>query len=303
MSETLGFIGLGNMGFPIASNLIRAGYKLRVYNRTPAKAEPLLSQGAVLASPPAEVAERGAIVFTMLADDRAEEAVAFGGPELDERLGAGGIHVSMSTISPATSRKLAEQHARHGVAYVAAPVFGRPEAAAAGKLWICLSGHKEAKKRIQPMMDSLGQGSFDFGEDPGAANVVKLCGNFLIAAAIEAMAEAWTLAEKNGLDRARVAEMLTKTLFACPIYQGYGERIARQQYEPAGFRLALGLKDIDLALQTATASQTPMPFGSLLHDRWLSGVAKGRSDLDWTAAALGVAEDAGLPLAKKAQKA
>jgi len=303
MGETLGFIGLGNMGFPMASNLIRAGYKLRVYNRTPAKAEPLLNQGAVLASRPGEVAERGGIVFTMLADDRAEEAVAFGDAELDERLGAGGIHVSMSTISPATSRKLAEQHALHEVAYVAAPVFGRPVAAAAGKLWICLSGPKEAKKRIQPIVDSLGQGSFDFGEDAGAANVVKLCGNFLIAAAIEAIAEAWTLAEKNGLERVRVAEMLTKTLFACPIYQGYGERIARQQHEPAGFRLALGLKDIDLALQTATASQTPMPFGSLLHDRWLAGVAKGRSDLDWTAVALGVAEDAGLAVAKKAQKA
>jgi 3-hydroxyisobutyrate dehydrogenase-like beta-hydroxyacid dehydrogenase len=303
MDETLGFIGLGNMGHPIASNLIRAGYRLRVYNRTRSKAEPLLNQGAVLASRPAEVAERGGIVFTMLADDRAVEAVALRDPELDERLGAGGIHVSMSTISPATSRRLAEQHTQHGIAYVAAPVFGRPEAAAAGKLWVCLSGPREAKKRIQSLIDSFGQGSFDFGEDPGAANVVKLCGNFLIAAAIEAMAEAWTLAEKNGLDRILVAEMLTKTLFACPIYQGYGGRIAQQQYEPVGFRLALGLKDIDLALQNAAATQMPMPLGSLLHDRWLAGVAKGHSDLDWTAAALGVAEDAGLPVAKKAQKA
>ena len=299
MGETLGFIGLGNMGYPIASNLIRAGYKLRVYNRTLSKAEPLLSQGAVLASRPAEVAEPGGIVVTMLADDQAVEAIALRNRELDERLGPGGIHLSLSTISPATARKLAEQHAQHGVGYVAAPVFGRPEAAAAGKLWVCLSGHREPKKRIQP----IGQGSFDFGEDPGAANVVKLCGNFLIATAIEAMAEAWTLAEKNGLDRVRVAEMLTKTLFACPIYQSYGERIAQQQYDPVGFRLALGLKDVDLALQTATSSQMPMPLASLLHDRWLSGVAKGRSNLDWTAAALGVAEDAGLPIAKKSPTA
>ena len=303
MGETLGLIGLGNMGYPIASNLIRAGYKLRVYNRTLSKAEPLLSQGAVLASRPAEVAEPGGIVVTMLADDQAVEAIALRNRELDERLGPGGIHVSLSTISPATARKLAEQHAQHGVGYVAAPVFGRPEAAAAGKLWVCLSGHRESKKRIQPIVDSFGQGSFDFGEDPGAANVVKLCGNFLIATAIEAMAEAWTLAEKNGLDRVRVAEMLTKTLFACPIYQSYGERIAQQQYDPVGFRLALGLKDVDLALQTATSSQMPMPLASLLHDRWLSGVAKGRSNLDWTAAALGVAEDAGLPIAKKSPTA
>lgn len=303
MDKTLGFIGLGNMGYHIASNLMRAGYRLRVHNRTRSKAGPLLNQGATLASRPAEVAERGGVVFTMLAGDSAEEAVALHDPELDERLGPGGVHVSMSTISPATSRKLAEQHAQHGVSYVAAPVFGRPEAAAAGKLWVCLSGPREAKKRIQGMIDSLGQGSFDFGEDPGAANVVKLCGNFLIAGAIEAMAEAWVLAEKNGLDRVLVMEMLTKTLFACPIYQSYGGRIAQQQYEPAGFRLALGLKDIDLTLQTATASQMPMPLGSLLHDRWLSGVARGHSDLDWAAAALGVAEDAGLPRAKEAQKA
>jgi len=303
MGETLGFIGLGNMGYPIASNLIRAGYKLRVYNRTLSKAEPLLSQGAVLASRPAEVAEPGGIVVTMLADDQAVEAIALRNRELDERLGPGGIHLSLSTISPATARKLAEQHAQHGVGYVAAPVFGRPEAAAAGKLWVCLSGHRESKKRIRPIVDSFGQGSFDFGEDPGAANVVKLCGNFLIATTIEAMAEAWTLAEKNGLDRVRVAEMLTKTLFACPIYQSYGERIAQQQYDPVGFRLALGLKDVDLALQTATSSQMPMPLASLLHDRWLSGVAKGRSNLDWTAAALGVAEDAGLPIAKKSPTA
>jgi 3-hydroxyisobutyrate dehydrogenase-like beta-hydroxyacid dehydrogenase len=302
MSETLGFIGLGNMGQPIASNLIRAGYKLRVYNRTPAKAEPLVKQGAMLVSRPAEVSARGGVVLTMLADDRAVEEVALRDPEFCERLAPGGVHVSMSTISPATSQELAKQHAQRGVAYVAAPVFGRPEAAAAGKLWICLSGPTEAKKRIQPIVDSVGQASFDFGENAEAANLVKLCGNFLIAAAIEAMAEAWTLAEKNGLDRVRVADMLTKTLFACPIYQGYGARIAQQQYEPGGFRLALGLKDVDLALRTAADSEMPMPLGSLLHDRWLSAVAKGRADLDWTAAALGVAEDAGLLPAKSAHR-
>jgi 3-hydroxyisobutyrate dehydrogenase-like beta-hydroxyacid dehydrogenase len=300
MSETLGFIGLGNMGCPIANNLIGAGYKLRVYNRTRSKAEPLVRQGAVFASQPADVTAPGGIVISMLADDRALEEVA--GREFVERLGPGGVHISLSTISPATARQLAEQHAHHGVAYVAAPVFGRPEAAAARKLWVCLSGATEAKKRIQPIVNLVAQGSFDFGEDAGAANVVKLCGNFLIAASIEAMAEAWTLAEKNGLSRNSVAEMLTRTLFACPVYQNYGQKIAEQQYEPAGFRLALGLKDIDLTLQTAASRKMPMPLASLLHDRWLSGVAKGRADFDWTAAALGMAEDAGLSIAKKAQK-
>lgn len=294
MSETLGMIGLGNMGQPIAGNLLGAGYKLRVYNRTAAKAAPLVAQGATVASHPAEVAEPGGIVFTMLADDKALEDICLPESSFVQRLGPGGIHVSLSTIAPATARKLADHHAKYQVAYVAAPVFGRPEAAAARRLWICLSGPEPAKKRIQPLVAAFTQGRFDFGADSGAANVVKLCGNFLIAAAVEALAEALTLAEKNGLDRKQVSDMMSQTLFPCPVYQIYGRLIAERNFVPAGFRLALGLKDINLALDTAGASQMPMPLASLLHDRLLSGVAKGRADLDWTAATLGVAEDAGL---------
>jgi 3-hydroxyisobutyrate dehydrogenase-like beta-hydroxyacid dehydrogenase len=177
---------------------------------------------------------------------------------------------------------------------LAAPVFGRPEAAAARKLWICLSGPKPAKERVQPMLSALGQAVFDFGEDPGAANVVKLSGNFLIASAIEAMAEAMTLAEKNGIDRARLIDMVAQTMFACPIYQNYGKAVAQEDYMPARFRLFLGLKDIDLVLQTAAASKTPMPLASMLHDRFISAMAKGREELDWAAFALGAWEDAGL---------
>jgi len=294
MHETLGFIGLGNMGQPIAANLLHAGYRLRVYNRTAAKAGPLVAQGATLVSHPSETAERGGIVLTMVANDQALEEVCLRVPALPEMLGPGGIHVSMSTISPMTARKLAEQHARHRVAYLAAPVFGRPEAAAARRLWICLSGQQSAKQRVQPILAAVSQGIFDFGEDPGAANVVKLCGNFLIAAAIEALAEALTLAQKCGLDRKQVAEMLGQTLFACPVYQGYGKQIAENSYAPPGFRLSLGLKDIDLVLQTAATGPMPMPLASLLRDRWLAAVANGRENLDWSAAALGVAEDAGI---------
>lgn len=301
MAETIGFIGLGNMGQPIASNLLRAGHRLRVYNRSAGKAAPLVAQGATQASRPAEVAEHSGIVFTMLADDHAEDQIFTQNAELLERLGPGGVHVSLSTISPATSRQLAEQHSKFDVAYVAAPVFGRPEAAAAAKLWICLSGPEVAKKRAAPLLKVLGQETFDFGEDPGAANVVKLCGNFLLAAAMEAMAEAFTLAERNGLGRSQVAEMLTKTLFACPVYQRYGALVAEHRYEPAGFQLALGLKDLRLALETAGASLVPMPVGRVLYDRWLSAVAKGRGNLDWSAAALGVSEDAGLRAAATAR--
>jgi 3-hydroxyisobutyrate dehydrogenase-like beta-hydroxyacid dehydrogenase len=294
MAETLGFIGLGNMGEPIAANLLRAGFGLRVYNRTAAKAAPLVAKGAAQAASEVEVAQAGGIVLTMLSDDRAVEEVTLREHSFVERLGAGGIHVSLSTIAPATARRLAEHHAEHKVEYVAAPVFGRPEAAAAGRLWVCTSGAVAAKQRVQPILTAISQGIFDFGEDYGGANVVKLCGNFLIAAAVEAMAESQTLARKNGVDPKALAEMFGKTLFACPVYQGYGKQIAEQRFEPAGFRLALGLKDINLALQTGASSSVPMPIASVLRDRWLESVAKGRADMDWTAVALAVAEDAGL---------
>ncbi|MHB8754703.1 MAG: NAD(P)-dependent oxidoreductase [Candidatus Acidiferrales bacterium] len=298
MNESIGFIGLGNMGLPIAENLLRAGHALKVFNRTASKGSALVSAGAKLAASPGEVATRGGIVVTMLADDHAVEEVCGGDDSFVERLGSGGIHISMSTIAPATARRLGKEHAKHSVVYVAAPVFGRPEAAAARQLSICVSGPAEAKKRVASILAAVSRATFDFGEGAGAANVVKLCGNFLLAAAIEAMAEAFTLAEKNGIDRKLAAETLTQTLFPCPAYQAYGKRIAENSYEPAGFRLALGLKDIGLVLQTAGSSPMPMPLASLLRDRWLAAMAKGRENLDWSAAALGVAEDAGITIAR-----
>ena len=294
MSETLGFIGLGNMGEPIAANLLQAGYALRVHNRTASKAAALAAKGATVVQRPAEVAVPGGIVLTMLSDDHALEEVCLPAGSFVERLGPGGVHVSISTIAPATARSLAGHHAKYKVEYVATPVFGRPEAAAAKRLWICASGGATARKRIAPMLGAIGQGTFEFGDDPGAANVVKLCGNFLIASAIEALAESLTLAEKNGVSKKDVAELFGKTLFACPVYQGYGKQISEEKFQPAGFRLALGLKDISLALQTAASSSMPMPLASLLRDRWLTAVAKGRGDMDGPAVAIGVAEDAGL---------
>jgi 3-hydroxyisobutyrate dehydrogenase-like beta-hydroxyacid dehydrogenase len=295
MAETLGFIGLGNMGEPIAANLMAAGHALRVYNRTASKAATLVAKGATLENNPADVATPGGVVFTMLADDRAVDELCLSPGSFVEKLGPGGIHISLSTIAPATARRLAEHHAKRKVEYVAAPVFGRPEAAAAKKLWVCTSGHAATKARVRPLLEAIGQGIFDFGEDAGAANVVKLCGNFMIASAIETISESLALAEKNGIDKDAVADLFGKTLFACPVYQGYGKSIAAEKFEPAGFRLALGFKDVSLALATATASSVPLPIGSLLHDRYLAAIAKGRGDMDWTAIALGVAEDAGLP--------
>ena len=294
MNQEIGFIGLGAMGAPMASSLIDAGYVLRVYNRTGAKAEPLLAMGAARAQNPGDAAKAGGIAITMVADDAALQEVTLGSQGLAERLGHGGLHLSMSTVAPGTSRRLAEEHAKRGGAYVAAPVFGRPDAAKAKKLWILQSGPAQAKSAARPLLEAMGQAIFDFGEDPGAANVAKLVGNFLIAANLEAMSEAFAMAEKQGVERSAVADLLAKTLFACPIYQGYGHAIAEKRFTPVGFRMPLGLKDVDLALKTAAEVTVPLPIGSLVRDRFLASLAKGRADMDWSAIALSVLEDAGL---------
>jgi 3-hydroxyisobutyrate dehydrogenase-like beta-hydroxyacid dehydrogenase len=294
----IGFIGLGSMGLPMASNLLAADHKLRVYNRTASKADPLVKGGAELMSTSAAVASPGGIVITMVADDAALDAMVVGVDTIAHRLAPGGIHISMSTIAPATSRKLAQYHAENGSLYVAAPVFGRPEAAAAKRLWTCVSGPQHAKQRIAPILDAMGQKTFDFGEEIGAANAVKLSGNFMIAAAMEAMAEALAMLEKSGVDRVAAIEMLSSTLFACPVYQGYGTAIAHMRHTPAGFRLPLGLKDVELVLKTGGEVRAPMPMADLLRDRFLSSIAKGRGEMDWSAAALVARDDAGLPAPK-----
>jgi 3-hydroxyisobutyrate dehydrogenase-like beta-hydroxyacid dehydrogenase len=294
MRPIIGFIGLGNMGQPMAANLLKAGYPVRVWNRSPARAASLEAGGAACVSRPEDVAEAGGLLISSLSNDQVLEEVVGANQELLRRLGPGGIHVSTSTVAPETSRRLAEGHQRYSVIYLAAPVLGRPDAAAAAKLWIFLSGPAEAKEKAKPILQVLGQGVFDLGEDPGAANVVKLACNFLLAAAVEAMAEAFTLAEKNGVERRRLADLLVQTLFDCPVYRNYGKQIAEQRYQPALFKLALGLKDVSLVLQTAASSRVPLPLASLLHDHLLAAVAKGRGDLDWTGLAGEVSEAAGL---------
>ena len=295
----IGFIGLGSMGLPMATNLLAAGHQLRVYNRTASKADSLVKRGNVeVMSNSAAVASPGGVVITMLADDAALEGVVVGVDSIAHRLAPGGIHISMSTIAPATSRELAQHHAENGSIYVAAPVFGRPDAAAAKRLWVCTSGPESAKHKIAPILDAMGQKTFDFGEEIGAANAVKLSGNFLIAAAMESMAEALAMVEKSGVDRVAAIEMLTSTLFACPVYQGYGNAIAHMRHTPAGFRLPLGLKDIELVLKTGGEVRAPMPVADILRDRFLSSIAKGREELDWSGVALAARDNAGLPAPK-----
>ncbi len=294
MSETIGFIGLGGMGTAMAANLLKGGFHMKVYNRTPHRAEPLVALGATQVHSVAETAEEGGIVVSMLTNDAAVQTVAFGDGGFGHMLGAGGIHVSMSTISPEASRRLATRHNEQHSQYIAAPVFGKPDAAAAQKLWIATSGPAEAKTRIQPLLDAIGQGVYDFGDDPGAANVVKLAGNFLLGAAIEAMGEAFTLAKKNGIPRTAVYDFFSETLFNCPIYKNYGKLISEEHYQPIGAVPSLIRKDFGLILQESQNSAVPMPLASLVHDRLTAMVAKGREDRDWAGFAGEISENAGL---------
>lgn len=294
MKETVGFIGLGSMGLAIAGNILKAGYGLRVYNRTADKARAFVERGAVLARTPAEAAEPGGIVVTMVSDDRALEEITLGADGLLGRLG-NGIHVSMSTIAPHTARRMAELHKKQGASYIASPVFGKPEVAAQAKLWTVASGgDAAARSRAKPLQDATSRRVFDFGDEPGAANVIKLAGNFMLGAAIEAMAEAFTLAQKQGVPRRAAYEFFSQTLFDCFVYHAYGELIASEHYEPVGAKPSLIRKDYGLILEAAAEKLVPMPLAGLIHQRLTATVAKGREDRDWSSFAHEVSESAGL---------
>ena len=279
----VGFIGLGLMGQAMALNLVKAGHSLRVWNRSPEAAEPLVAAGAKRVASPKE-AFAGEAVITMLADDAALRAVVLADGVLDAAPGSL-LHVSMSTISVALVHELVERHREHGVAYVAAPVFGRPEVAAAAKLNIVAAGDAGALARVQPLFDAMGQKTWPLGAEPQRANAVKLAGNLMIVAAIEAMGEATALGRAYGVGSADLLDILTNTLFPSPVYKGYGAAIAADRYEPAAFKLRLGLKDVRLALQAGDAANVPLPFGSLLRDNLLSALAQGDGDKDLAALA------------------
>ena len=289
------FIGLGNMGRPMAASLVRAGFDVTVWNRTASHGEELVAAGAKRAATIADAA-RADVIITMVADDNALEKVVLEG-QLLERLPSGAVHVSMSTISVALAERLTHLHADHHTTFVAAPVFGRPEAAAAGKLFIVAAGPTTALDTCQPLFDAIGQRTFRFGDRPQAANVVKLGGNFLIASVIESLGEVLALARKSDIDPRQFVDLLTNTLFTAPAYQTYGGLIADRRYRPAGFRLPLGLKDVSLVLDAARAAMVPMPVASVIRDHMLSGVARGYADADWSAVAEIVAESAGLATA------
>jgi 3-hydroxyisobutyrate dehydrogenase-like beta-hydroxyacid dehydrogenase len=290
----IAFIGLGNMGSHMARHLLRAGHDITVWNRTLSKADELRAKGAKVGKSAGQAVKDAEAVVTMLADDHAvESAVLHSGGVLDH-LPKGAVHISMSTISVALSQKLAEDHGKHGQQYIAAPVFGRPEAAEAGKLFVVAAGDKSAVERCKPLLELLGQRVFVIGDKPEMANVVKLSGNFLIASVIESLGEAIALTRKYGIDPHDYVEFLTNSLFAAPIYKTYGGIIAEEKYQPAGFKLRLGLKDVRLALAAAEAVDAPLPFASMLRDHMLTAIGRGMEDLDWSSTAKLAAENAGL---------
>jgi 3-hydroxyisobutyrate dehydrogenase-like beta-hydroxyacid dehydrogenase len=288
----IGFIGLGRMGSAMAANLVKAGHDVTVSNRSPEKRAALVELGAHEAACVADACH-GEAVITMLADDTAVSGVVLGKGGIIENLPKGAIHISMSTISVALSKSLAQAHAEAGQRFVAAPVFGRPDAAAAAKLFIVPAGDPAAVKACKPLFTALGQKTIPIGAEPQAANLVKLSGNFLMAAAIEALGEAIALVGKAGVDRSAYVDLLTSTIFPAPAYKIYGSLIAANQFQPAAFAAPLGYKDIRLTLAAAESLRVPMPLGSLLHDRFLRVLAQGGDSLDWAAIGGLATRDAG----------
>jgi 3-hydroxyisobutyrate dehydrogenase-like beta-hydroxyacid dehydrogenase len=287
----LGFIGLGQMGSKMAANLVRGGHEVTVFNRTPGRAASLVALGALEATNLAEACTGGTVI-SMLADDDAASEIALGQGGIISHLPKGATHVSMSTISVALSKRLAQAHETAEQRYVAAPVFGRPEMAEAAKLFVVAAGDPATIDACQPLFRAMGQKTFPIGGEPWTANLVKLSGNFLLASAIEALGEAVALIGKAGIDRRAYVEFLTSTVFTAPAYKTYGALIAQGKFEPAGFAAPLGYKDIRLALAAAESLRVPMPLASLLHDRFLRLLAQGGDRLDWSAIGALASKDA-----------
>jgi 3-hydroxyisobutyrate dehydrogenase-like beta-hydroxyacid dehydrogenase len=289
----LGFIGLGQMGAGMAANLLKAGHEVTVYNRSPGKAQALSALGARVATRVADAC-RAEVIITMLANDDAVQSVVFDEGGILASAATGTVHISMSTIGVGLSARLAAAHAGATQRFIAAPVFGRPEAAAAAQLYIVAAGARAAVDECAPLFNAMGQKLFNLGVEPPAANLVKLSGNFLIASVIESLGEAMALIGKAGIDQRIYLDLLTSTLFNVPLYKNYGGLIVERKFEPAGFAAPLGLKDIGLTLAAARELQVPMPVASLLHDRLLTLVARGGEKLDWSAISSLSAADAGL---------
>ena len=283
-NPTIGFIGLGSLGSPIAENILEKNHRLIVYNRTNSKTIPFAEKGVGVAGSIRELAEQSDFIFSIVSDDAALKSLVEGPNGILAGARKGCIHISMSTILPETAKQLHQLHQENQTYYLAAPVFGRPEAARARKLNFAISGDAKARKEAQPLlMDAGATGVWEFGDAPDAANKVKLCGNFMIAAALEAIGETVALAEESGIDPRPMWEMFTKTMFAAPIYINYGKIILDKKFEPAAFTAKLGLKDLKLVLKQASGVNQRLPLGDLLRENLEELVDSGKENIDWSA--------------------
>jgi 3-hydroxyisobutyrate dehydrogenase-like beta-hydroxyacid dehydrogenase len=286
MDRDIGFIGLGSMGLPMARNLLQRGFRLRVYNRTQNKARDLARLGAVVVDVPADTVAADGLVITMVADDQALQAVTLGPGGIGARLSRGGLHVSMSTVSPELVRKLAERHGRAGSTLICAPVSGRPDAAEAASLTVWLAGAEDAKRRARGALEAMATAIHDVGAEPAAGNIAKLAANLMVLSSVEMIGEALELAARGGVDRRTLAAALTERLFTGPVLTGYGMRMASGSIDEKGFKVALALKDIDLMLRQAAATNAALPFAHVLRERLRAAYAKGLGERDVSALAI-----------------
>jgi 3-hydroxyisobutyrate dehydrogenase-like beta-hydroxyacid dehydrogenase len=289
----IAFVGLGRMGMGMARNLLRAGHRLAVYNRSREKAEGLAASGARLACSPADACRDAEVVMTMVADDHAVEQVVFGNNGIASAMENNCVHVSHSTISTALARKLTAEHAQRKQGYLSVPVFGRPEHAESKNLVVVAAGPSELVDRCRPLFDAIGRQTFVIGAEPWQANVAKVCGNFMVISMIESLGEAYATLRKAGVAPEKFLEIIN-SLMASPILALYGRIIAQEQFEPAGFALKLGLKDVRLVLAAAEECAAPMPLASLVHDHLLSALAQGQGEMDWSSMTRVIARNAGL---------
>jgi len=281
------------MGLGMAHNLLRAGHSLAVYNRSREKAEAIAGEGARVADSPADACRDAEAVLTMVADDQALEEVVFGSDGIASAMKKDCVHLSHSTISTALARRLTAEHAERKQGYLSVPVFGRPDAAEAGRLLVVAAGPSELVERCRPLFEAIGRQTFVVGAEPWQANVAKVCGNFMIIGIIEALGEAYATMRKAGVAPLAFLEIMD-ALFRSQFIANYGRIIAEEQFEPAKFALKLGLKDVRLVLAAADECGAPMPLASLVHDHLLSALAQGQGEMDWSSMTRVLARNAGL---------
>lgn len=289
----VGFLGTGRMGNAMAANLLKAGHRVRAWDKVPAALDALKTAGADIATSAAD-AMRGDVIISMTPNDQALRDVFIAG-DLLKHAKPSMVSINMGTVSIDCVDELVATHAVHNVPYVAATVFGRPDVAAAGNLAIMAAGDSKTIDRVQPLFDAMGRKTFRVGPQPRHANIAKIAGNLMVACAIEALGEAAALLRKYEMSASDVIDVIVESLFNVPVYQGYGHAIGHQQYTPPGFDLVLGMKDVNLALKAGEQAQVPLPFASVLRDAFLDAVANGDANKDWSAIARVAARKAGLP--------